>query len=98
MKLEHWLQDRTPPVPERFLPYLLSYGGDGEVTIAYLLNRGMEALEQALARSGRERESAFPLLAADAFVTYACEEAAAGEDFESECRSLMAALGERFAR
>ena len=38
-----------------------------------LARRGLEALRRAAARPGSERESAFLLLAADAYLTWACE-------------------------
>ena len=41
---------------------------------------------------------AFPLLAADAFVTYACEAAAEGPAFAGDCRRILATFGTRFDR
>lgn len=100
MKLEMWLEHRSPAVPEAFLPYLLSEGDGegGDVTVGALLDRGLDALDRALQNPGRVRASAFPLLSADAFLTYACEEAASAETFSTECRTMLKSVGDRFSR
>lgn len=45
-----------------------------------LARRGLDALRRASARPGPERESAFLLLAADAYLTWACEALLAEDD------------------
>lgn len=97
MNLEQWLEGRSPSVPETFLPYLLT-SADAPVTMDFLLDLGMEELFKAVQETGEPRESAFPLLVADALVTYACEAAAEGPGFAEECRHVLAALGARFSR
>jgi hypothetical protein len=63
-------------------------GGDGapvsgpESRVGTLTALAMSALESALERPGRVRDSAFQLLAADALLTYACEAALECEDAE----------------
>jgi hypothetical protein len=70
-------------VPDEFRPWLEPGGGasEGEVPTE-LARRGLVALSEAAGRPGRDREAAFRLLAADAYITYACE--AALEDTEPE--------------
>ena len=97
MTLEKWLKDRSPSVPETFLPYLPT-SSDAPVTVNSLLGLGMEELVRAVQGTGDPRESAFPLLAADALLTYACEAAAEGPDFAEDCRHMLVALGTRFSR
>ena len=92
--LKDWLQGRQPPVPGDFLPHLTREGGHvgGPEGLA---DRGMGQLHQALDRPGREREAAFRLLAADAFITYACEAAVEGEGALERIEDLLIRLGER---
>jgi len=97
--LRGWLEGRTPPVPPAFLPRLL----DGEAasrsvleespgsTLDALLTEAREALRSALAGDG-EREGAFHLLAADAWITYACEAALASEDATGALRRTLAEI------
>lgn len=72
--LRGWLVEQQPPVPEAFLRLV-----DAEVPSASdrplreeLLARALAALRDALAGVG-ERRGAYRLLAADAYVTYACD-------------------------
>jgi len=94
--LEEWLQGRIPSVPAPFLPRLLE-GGKGPPEGVYLSALGMEALSRALEGPGRNRETAFELLAADAFLTYACEAVAQGADVRVGLESLLERLGNRFS-
>ncbi len=55
-----------------------------------LLASARAHLDQARARPGRVRESAFDLLTADALVTYAAEAALESDDPESALRGLLA--------
>ena len=79
--LRAWLLEREPPVPGALLRHL--DGAHSRVTpdelLDTLLGEAEKALEDARAGEG-ERRGAFRLLAADAYVTYACEVALEGDD------------------
>jgi hypothetical protein len=102
-----WLLGRTPAPPEAFLPWLEQgddVGGedeggpdDGEYDdplerVRDLAAAGLQALGEADAGTGRDRKAAFRLLAADAFITYACEAALEcaepGREMERVLRTL----------
>jgi hypothetical protein len=92
---EKWLRSRVPPIPDPFLSLLLEAPGgwhDGGETGAL----GLFCLSRALGLPGRNREAAFYLLAADAFLTYACEEAARRPDPAESMRALLTRIGEVF--
>jgi hypothetical protein len=81
LDLRGWLVEQQPPVPEAFLRLV-----DAEVSSASgrplaeaLLGLAREALRDALAGEG-ERRGAYRLLAADAYVTYACDVALDSRD------------------
>lgn len=88
--LRSWLAGRTPPPPDA-LP--LAAAGGGEIGEA-LLEAGVTALERALAGGG-ERGGAFDLLAADAWLTYACEHAASAAKPEPVLLHIVERLGRR---
>ena len=93
--LEDWLRRRIPPIPAPFLPHLLE--GRGEVFRPLdLESRGVASLAKALGKPGRDREAAFHLLAADAFLTYACEALAHEPDPRAALETLLGGLGDRF--
>jgi hypothetical protein len=72
--LRGWLVEQQPPVPEAFLR-LVDAEGSAASTHPLgeeLLARARTALRDALAGEG-ERRGAYRLLAADAYVTYACD-------------------------
>ena len=94
--LESWLKRRKPPVPRIFLERLLA-GGGGAASVVELSRRGEQALRTALGRPSEDRERAFQLLAADAFLTYACEALTDTEDVESGLGNLLARLGAEFS-
>ena len=77
-ELRNWIERRLPPPPMDLDPWLESDETHDSVT-SCVTGLGLAALDQARARPGRVRDSAFHLLAADALVTYACE-AALNED------------------
>lgn len=90
--LEDWLESRIPGVPVQFRPYLLR-AGEGGLDPLGLAARGEAALRRALDRPGRVRSSAFDLLAADAFLTWACEAMAREADVGSGLQALLEGLG-----
>lgn len=78
-----WLRDRRPEAPDDLAARVLERvreAGDGSGERAdVLLAAARVSLREALDRPGRVRASAFELLAADAFATYACEAALESE-------------------
>jgi hypothetical protein len=94
--MESWLMRRKPELPRVFLRRLLA-GGGGPAGVQELSRRGEEALKTALRSPGEDRERAFHLLAADAFLTYACEALTETEDVGSGLETLLARLGTEFS-
>ena len=94
--LEGWLGRRVPEVPSVFLPRLSGRGGS-PVSPDALGHLGEEALTRSLDHPGRDREGAFDLLVADAFITYACEILCEAEDPEMGMEELLEKLGKRFS-
>ena len=88
--LAEWLEGRSPPVPDAFRRRLLVPDGDVPVPpgVKDLLERAGASLRDALGREG-ERGGAFRLLAADAWVTWACEEALGAPDPEAELLQVL---------
>ena len=93
--LEVWLLDREPRVPGPFLPLLLE-AGVGSARCEGLLAQGTEALRRALGRPGRNRDSAFHLLTADAFLTYSCEAVVREQDVSGGLEKVLEGLAENF--
>ena len=96
--LEEWLSSRVPEIPAPFLPFLLPET-EAPFHPGVLTANAGDSLDRALQESGRGREAAFHLLAADAFLTYACEVASEnppGDDLPGELEALLARFGERF--
>lgn len=69
-------------------PWLHTDGGSGSTAHRVTLLARM-ALDEARAKPGRVRESAFHLLAADALVTYACEAALDEADPSTALRTIL---------
>ena len=67
-----WIEARQPPAPMDLRPWLHTEVESGSMTQRITL-LARKALDEARAKPGRVRESAFHLLAADALVTCACE-------------------------
>lgn len=74
-----WLAERTP-VPPRAFSRWKEAPESGEGRVADLVRAGVMALREARSQPGRRRETAFLLLEADGFLTYACEAAAEEDD------------------
>lgn len=65
-----WIDRQQPSVPPAFRPYLESAGPpspDGFATAA------AAAMKTCATKDPKDRAAAFSLLAADAFITYACQ-------------------------
>jgi hypothetical protein len=85
-------EDRLRP-PEILEEWIRRYGlpaedgsGDG------VLDGAVKALHAALDRPGRNRDGAYALLAADALLTRACQEAARAGDPEAELVAILERL------
>jgi hypothetical protein len=76
-----WLDDRKPPMPDVFRRHLHHRSGEAG-TPEGLTAAAVAEMAAALARTGENRDSAFHLLAADAYASYACEAAAGVETVE----------------
>jgi hypothetical protein len=83
-----WMEARQPLAPMDLQPWLQGDLGSGPMSqqIALLART---ALDEARAKPGRVRESAFHLLAADALVTYACEAALDEADPSTALRTIL---------
>ena len=96
-----WISSRRPPVPGAFQSRLevsadevLAPGVDGRLP-ERLADAGARRLAQAMERPGKDRESAFLLLAADGLVTYACEAAADTVDPARALEDVLARVVEK---
>jgi len=92
--LSEWLRRREPRLPEVFLDRLLSEGS-GDASTATLVRLGTGALSRSKNATGRQREAAYDLLTADAYITYACELAARSQEVEAELVAVLRSVGGR---
>ena len=69
MTIGEWIDGRERPVPVEFRPHLSA--GD-PVSPEALLTAAEREVSGCAVESPRDRSAAFTLLAADAYVTYAC--------------------------
>lgn len=91
---DRWLTARLDPVPEA-LAVRLDGDEEGEELVETLLLRGLGALSDALGPPGPDREAAYRLLVADAYLTYACEAAVEADDPEAALEEILGRVGER---
>lgn len=94
MTLEAWLRGRTPPVPETFRAWMRPAHPDAPASVDTLAAEAMGALAAALSPGDLPRRGAFHLLAADGFLTYACEAALEEEDPVAALDGLVRRLTE----
>ena len=87
--LAEWIESRRPTPPADLAARVRVEGG-GTAFDAALIEVGCARLDQARARPGRVRDSAFRLLEADALITYACEAALETEDPPGALRRILA--------
>lgn len=90
--LAAWLAGRSPEPPAD-LTASLRVGGASGVPADALTEVALARLDEARARPGRVRESAFRLLEADALLTYACEAALETEDPDAALRRILQVIG-----
>ena len=69
MTIGEWIDGRKRPVPAEFRPHL---SAGGPVSPDALLKAAEQEVAGSAAGNPRDRSAAFTLLAADAYVTYAC--------------------------
>jgi rubrerythrin len=89
------VSERIPPPPELVREWIRRWAGaTPEAAPPESVDAAVQALHAALDRTGRRRETAEALLAADALLTYAVEDAAAAPDPESALDALLRRVGE----
>ena len=87
--LRAWVAAQEPPAPDAFLELVEERAPSQErTTLDRLMSETRVALRDALAGRG-ERRGAFRLLAADAYLTYACELAIESSDPESALERIV---------
>lgn len=69
MTIGAWIDGCSRPLPDAFRGHLTA---DGSVSLDALLDAAEAELRACAGGAARERAAAFSLLAADAYVTYAC--------------------------
>ena len=69
LTIGEWIDRRERPVPEPLRRHLTA---DGPVTADTLVGAAEREARACAAGSRRDRDAAFGLLAADAYITYAC--------------------------
>ena len=90
MTIAEWIDRRDRPVPAAFRSFLTA---EGPVSLADLLDAAETEMRAYRAGDKRDREAAFALLAADAYLTYACLRAVTGSGGDA-----LAGITERIAR
>lgn len=69
MTIDEWMDGQEPAVPAEFRPWLAAAG---PLSVDALLDAADSEVTKCAAHSSRDRRAAFHLLAADAYLTYAC--------------------------
>lgn len=87
-----WIADRTPPTPRGFQHWMVPSRPEASMSVSALVDEARHSL--ALLRGGevRPRDGAFDLLAADGFVTWACEAALEEPDPVASLHQIVEAL------
>lgn len=88
-----WIERRQPPVPSGFAPFVAPSAPDVPASAAAFVAETRAALGR-MERSTELRKGAFHLLAADGFVTWACERALEEESPMDALRGVLDALTE----
>ncbi len=87
-ELAAWLDARRPAVPGGLKEWL-AVDHDLPATPAVLADLGIAALGRAQVSRRLDRRAAFQLLAADAFLTYACEAAVDAPDVVAQLHLIL---------
>ncbi len=84
------MNPRQPPTPEVVRGWIRRWAGvEPEAAPRELVAGALRALDQAVDRPGRDREAAEALLAADALLTWAMEDAADAPDPQGALREIL---------
>ena len=86
--LRDWLDARRPAVPDGLKEWL-AVEGEVPASVAGLADLGIAALDRAEVARQLDRQAAFQLLAADAFLTYACEAAVDEREVASRLHLIL---------
>ncbi len=89
MKIAEWVDAQTPAVPESFRPRL---DADGPASAEGFAAAAAAGLKAALECGPADRRGAHVLLAADAYVTWACALALSEEDVPAALAGVADAL------
>lgn len=92
MTVLDWIEARTPPVPGDFAEWMRPGSPSASAGPESLFQEAEAALSRSLAPEGRPRGGAFDLLAADGFLTWACEAALEAEDPSSTLEEFIRQL------
>jgi len=95
LSISSWLAARQPYPPAQVRGLLPSLD-DEQPLVSTLANAGVEMLTSAGERTGKDRDTAFLLLAADALLTYACEAAAQSPHPQAALREVLNTVGAGF--
>jgi len=91
-EVDAWLEERISRVPAG-LAERLDRGEEAETIPTALLARGLGAVDGMGALAPGDREGAYRLLVADAYLTWACEAAAEAPDPGDVLEELLDRLG-----
>jgi hypothetical protein len=83
-----WLDARRPRTPDGLKEWL-AVDDERPFSVGALADLGIAALDQAEVSERLDRHAAFQLLAADAFLTYACEAAVDEPDVASRLHLIL---------
>ena len=90
MTIAEWIDQRDRPVPAAFRAFLTA---EGPMSLANLLGAAETEMRAYRAADMGDREAAFALLAADAYLTYACLRVVTGSGGDA-----LAGITERIVR
>ena len=92
MTVQDWIGARKPPVPGDFAEWMLPGDPSAPAGPESLFQEAQVALSRSLEPEGRPRAGAFDLLAADGFLTWACEAALETGDPSSVLKDFVRRL------
>ena len=87
-----WIETRTPPVPEGCETWMAPASPHAEASVTALVLEARQSLTRVQEADDRSRLGAFDLLAADGFVTWACESALEQVDPVASLTGIVDAL------
>ena len=87
--IRDWVKTRDPRVPEPFRPFL---DASEPPSVEGLVTAARRELGRSLQIEAGDRHGAFALLAADAYLTYACERAVEDGGGPAELKQVLSRL------